>query len=112
MIVLSIKEEDIEELATGNIVIMHSLYTNDGAFGKYFMKAQTLMSALEEFCMQTKLSVKSLKRRLCLWRASKDYSHIMCNNKPLKKTLNTLALKFPQIIDGMNVRVDSILSCI
>ena len=54
-------------------------------------------------CMPCWVAI-SLKQRLCSWWATIRTTHALCakmNRLKLRKALNTLALKFSQIVDGM-----------
>ena len=67
MIVKFVKEENIEEVVIGNVVIMILLYADDAIFfANIIGDAQILMSALEEFFMYIKLRVNSSKKILRL----------------------------------------------
>ena len=67
MVAEFVKEECVEEVAIGNVVIMLLLYENNVVlFANILGDAQKLMKALEIFCMHTKLSVNSSKTKTCL----------------------------------------------
>ena len=76
-------------------------------FANTFVDAQKLMRAMEEFGTHTKLSVNGSKTKIMFEKSqNNNKSCIMYNNEShlnVWKASNILALKFLQIIDGMNV---------
>ena len=68
MVAKFVKEECVEEVSIGNVVIMLLLYVDDVVlFANTLGDTQKLMKALEKNRMHTKLSVKlTLKQKLRL----------------------------------------------
>ena len=72
MVVKFVKEECVEEVAIGNVVIMLLLYADDVVlFANTLGDAQKLMKALEKNCMHTKLSVHNSKTMIILVKSQK-----------------------------------------
>ena len=107
MIAKFVKEEGVEEVAIGNVAIMLLLYVDDAVFSANTLgDAQKLTKALENFCIHTKLSVNSSKTNIMFLKSQKKISHALCtimSHLNVWKASNILALKFLQIIDGVNV---------
>ena len=107
MVAEFVKEECVEEVAIGNVVIMLLLYENNVVlFANILGDAQKLMKALEKICMHTKLSVHSSKTKIMLVKSQKrDKSCIMYNNEPLEcmESFKYLGLEFPSSHRWMNV---------
>ena len=67
MFAKSVKEEGVEEVTIGYVVIMHLLYVDDIVlFANTLGDAQNLMKALENFCMHGKVNVNSSKTKIML----------------------------------------------
>ena len=82
MIVKFVKEENIEEVVIGNVVIMLLLYANDvSLFANSLQDAQKLNGILGILSYMT----IALKQRL---GQNKDKPCIMYNNKPLETMEN------------------------
>ena len=81
-----VKEEGVEEVAIGNVVIMHLLYVDDVVFSSSTLRdAHKLMKASEKLCMHTKLNVKSSKTKIMVVKSQrKDKSCNMYYNEPLE----------------------------
>ena len=79
-----VKEECVEEVASGNVVVILLLYADVVLFANTLGDAQKLMKALEISCMHTKISGKISKTKIILLKKQKkDRPCIMYNNEPL-----------------------------
>jgi hypothetical protein len=99
MVTKFVKEECIEEVAIGNVVIMLLLYADDVMFlANTLGDAQKLMKTLEMFCVHTKLNVNSCKTKIMLVKSqNKDKPCIMYKNEPLEcvESFKYLGLEVP-----------------
>ena len=99
MVTKFVKEECVEEVSIGNVVIMLLLYVDDVVlFANTLGDAQNIMKALENFCMHTTLSFNSSKTKIMFVKTQKrDKPCIMYNNEPLEcgESFTYLGLEVP-----------------